>query len=158
MTNLSVTSKEPYISNFQAKIRTLRAHHVYTYVAFDSNGHPYSEKANVLHIRYITDENGLEAYVLVCKDHGKYKKSISLNEGKQFLLYDEVVRPDTSFKVWEGIADWDESGHCLEQKKWPAYDTRYLLRAMASVAMRPFIYNYKEKLEPEVLLTCAVIS
>lgn len=153
---VQASDKVEFTSNFNEKVRSVK-NGVYTYIAFDSNGNLFRDRLKVLYTRLV-NHNGIESYLLIAQGPGKYKKSVLLIEDKEFLLYEGAVEPNIDTIVHTGTADWDQSGHCIECKRWPPYNNRYFLRAIVSCQVKPLIYNYNKEVKPEILLTCQVIS
>lgn len=131
----------------------------YTLASFNSNGFLEQRCFVLSNISYKPYKHYCNPCLLILKGNVldiKWDKFIRLHEHKQSVLWEGYHKVNTAVMVQRGILDIG-SGHSIAEKRWPALDPRYLVRAKSFIKVEP-VAEYLEPLQPEVLLNFQCIS
>lgn len=139
--------------------RLLKARQTYTLAGFTYAGLPYNVQFRLTNLQCRSHEQWAETYVLYYrKINNMAQSSTHLTPRKSFIIWEGLVIPNTSPEVAFITKDDGYSAiRCV--KRWQYFDSRYMDRALKSVAQAPII-QYFQTPQPNTRLydLCEVID
>ncbi len=138
----------------------LKRNQKYTLAKFSKKGFLEAHKFTLVTVcSKMIDDKGSVRYTLVKTGpvhELKWDKFIHLMHHEQFAIWEGHHKVNTAICAVRGVLDIGQA-HTIQERRWPTFDPRYILRAIGSIKGMP-VAHYTEPLQPEILLNYQCIS